>query len=63
MLAYRHQRYSLSSKLLKSNVRSAAVVEHNSIHPVCTRHYADVLCSFSGIEETDDMFVGCLHGE
>jgi len=56
-LAYRHQQYSLFSKLSKSNVRSAIVVEHSSIHPVCTLDCSVVLCSHFGIEQTDDVYV------
>lgn len=56
-LAYRHQQYSLFSKLSSSHVRNAIVVGHNSSKPVCTLDCADVLCSHFGIEQTDDVFI------
>ena len=56
-LAYRHQQYCLFSKLLKSHVRSAIVVEHSSAQSVCALDCGDVLCSRFGIEQTDDVFV------
>ena len=56
-LAYRHQQYCLFSKLLKSHIRSAIVVENSSVHCVCTLECADVICSHFGIEQTDDVFV------
>ena len=56
-LAYRHQQFCLFSKLSKSHVRSAIVVEHSNIQPVCTLDCAGVLCSHFGIEQTDDVCV------
>jgi len=56
-LAYRHQQYCLFSKLLKSHVRSAIVVEHSSIQSICTLDCGDILCSRFGLEQTDDVVV------
>jgi len=56
-LAYRHQQYSLFSKLSNSHCRDAFVVDHSSSRPVCMLDCADALCMHFGIQETDDVSV------
>jgi len=56
-LPYRHQQHSLYSKLSNMMIRNVVSVACSSCDLVGHYDCADVLCSYFGIEKTDDVYV------
>jgi hypothetical protein len=56
-LAFRHQQHSLFCKLSHMHVRESVIVSCSSCDLVVNFACADVLCSFFGLEQTDDICV------